>query len=153
MEIKTDIRNCKALQFFLEDLGFKTWWDGNLILNVLPSENDELLAMIAKEYRSTGWVPYHMALSPSFDGEVWTEEKVEFIGKAVQTIEFRNMLGKFNIILFESDTNNFVWKSYTDNLPPAERRKITARPVTKLTKDGKTMNLISYVRTYALKED
>lgn len=156
IQAKTDIRNGKSLQIFLEDLGYRTWWDGNGIINVLPETPDrnKFVKSVLKEYTNTGWVPYHYALSPASKGKTFSGEKVSFIGKPTQCMEFRNMLGSFHVILFEGeDGNNYVWKSYTGNIPPPERRKISARPVCKLTKGNKILNLISYVRTYEIKED
>lgn len=152
MQVKTDIRNGQNLNMFLNDLGYVTWWDANGILNVKAESDKERMKLckrILAEYSKSGWVPYHLSLSCISVGKACREDKVKFFGQATQIMEFRNTLGVFRIILFEGeDGNNYVWKCYTDNLPPATRRQISGNMVCTLKNGKKVMNLIKRVRTY-----
>lgn len=152
-KIKTLYQNSTNLQLFLRYLGIHNWWDGDGILAIVSNEDTrEFVEKLKKEYRKTGWIPYHLMFDLKHDGFLIKENKVAFTGTVDDVFTIPNAIGSFRIMYIAGDDgNNYMWKTYSEKDIPFGKVKCTGRVVCKLNDGNKIINLLSHVRLTEVK--
>lgn len=142
-----------SLKLFLDELGYKSVWEyvdnDNDKLIILKAGESKFINTILKEVEDTGFIPYHLSVNPSKRGKIDKSEKIEFDGKVVSKQIFRNVSGDFMLVLFESDENNYLWKSYNldRTLEVGDTLNVRGKFVCPLKgQKRQQINLINYVR-------
>ena len=155
MRILTKPKTGTNMYLFLESMGFDVWWDRPGVIHLKDEDSEdrmEFVKELAKEYRKTDWVPYHLTVVPSHKGKQVISPTVSFVGKASQIVELKSALAGFRIVYFESEDNNYLWKCYGNHIEfSTEHRKISGRMVCTLRKGKQLINLLSHVRMSEVK--
>lgn len=140
------------LYLFLRELGFKCWWNFKVDnwdnLQIIPDpDREDVLNEILDTYKKTTFVPYHVMFSPKYKGKKLAKNPSKVEGKITQVHSLKNIVGNFDLYLFEGKGANFIWKAYDQNKKFKESGAITGRLVKTepLIANGKILNLINYV--------
>ncbi len=150
MIIKTRRQYTTNLRLFLDTLGIENYLyrihDSTDELLVEDTKRGEFLERIRDYVHSYGYVPYHFCLSFQDLSNRFTEDSVRAEVKLVSITDFESVSGKFQLLQFENNEYNFLWKSYTIK-EPAPISSITGRMKAVIKGiNGETVNLISNVR-------
>lgn len=153
MIITTHRKNTTNLKMFFETLGFKSWYLKTHPtcdeLYVETGDREDFVSKVRDYVHKYGFVPYHFCVSFNGKGSKWQEEKVEFEGVLTETLEFTSVSGKFQLLGFESEQGNFLWKTYTGKSYTFDGSplKVTGKFKATITGyNGEIVNLISNAR-------
>lgn len=139
------------LKLFLETLGYECYFDksdGNWdTIIVLGKEDTGFLEVVQDYVERWGFIPYHFALAPTKKGKKKKEDRVSFTGTIAQVKPFKALQGDFCLILFESKSDAYLWKTYTDSPPESGKHEVNAKVKAIIDGyNGENIKLISHCR-------
>ena len=138
------------LKLFLESMGLECYFsksDGTWDTIVITNGDTALLEEIKDYVERWGFIPYHFALAPTKKGKKQKDERITFTGKIAQILSFQALQGNFQLILFETRGQGYLWKTYTDSPPQTGTYEVTAKVKANITGvNGEKIALISHCR-------
>lgn len=139
------------LKFFLESLGYECYFhttDGTWDKLLVAGTHDEDLLSEIEEYANRwGFIPYHFALAPTKKGKQQKKDRLAFKAKLTEIRPFKALQGDFQLILFETRSQAYLWKSYSDSTPAPGDYEVTAKVKANITgRQGESIALVSHCR-------